>query len=234
MKKIFAVFGIIGCLLLMVAVFLIIKQSAFVNHSQKTTGTVIGNAVSYSNDSNGNSSRYYHAVVVFADQSGQAIKFQSTLGSGSPSYQVGETVEVLYDPDKPNDAEINSFISIWLGAIIVSILGVIFSLVGFIYLIVVRKKSKLKRELLNHGRRIEATLSSVELNTLIRMNGRSPYVICSQWVDKLKPDELYIFKSDNIWFNPEPYIKKETISVFIDEKNPHRYYVDISFLPKVK
>jgi len=88
--------------------------------------------------------------------------------------------------------------------------------------------------MLTNGQQVEAKITSIELNTGIVIQGRSPYVIHSQWQDKLTPDHIYIFKSENIWFDPTPFINRETITVYIDVANAKRYYVDISFLPKVK
>ncbi|MNH47046.1 hypothetical protein D3C79_1101060 [compost metagenome] len=72
----------------------------------------------------------------------------------------------------------------------------------------------------------------MEWNTRISVNGRHPYVIRSQWLNP-RTSEVHLFESDNIWFDPSDYLKDESISVFIDKKNPKKYHVDITFLPKI-
>ena len=50
----------------------------------------------------------------------------------------------------------------------------------------------------------------------------------------MQPDVVHIFRSENIKFNPEFYIKdNKTINVYVDIQKPRRYYMDIQFLPKV-
>ncbi len=60
------------------------------------------------------------------------------------------------------------------------------------------------------------------------------YVIYSKNADNNYPDIKQVFKSGSFWFNPKPYIKNETISVYIDEVNPRRYYMDTRFISAVK
>ena len=46
-------------------------------------------------------------------------------------------------------------------------------------------------------------------------------------------NEMHIFQSDNIWFDPTDYIPGKTLEVLVDPNRPHRYLVETSFLPKV-
>lgn len=234
MKKVFFFIGLLGVLLLAGTLFLAIKQSNFISSAEQTTGTVIDNYASYSKDSDGKSTRSFYPILMFVEKNGNNITFKSSVGSSSPRYQIGEKVAILYDPKQPSDAEIDDLLSIWLAPMIVGIFGVILSSIGGIFFLLQLRKNRLKQDMLKNGRCIEATIESIELNHSIKVNRRSPYVIYCQWVDKLAPDTVHVFRSENLWFNPSPYINKETISVFIDERNPHRYYVDIRFLPKIK
>jgi hypothetical protein len=62
---------------------------------------------SSSEDSSGD---VYNPIVEFRAQDGMEYSFRHTIGSNPASYSVGEEVEVLYDPAKPEDsATINSF-----------------------------------------------------------------------------------------------------------------------------
>ncbi len=53
-----------------------------------------------------------------------------------------------------------------------------------------------------------------------------------QWQDPAT-SELHIFKSNNLWFDPSEHIKQQQITVFIEGGNPKKYFVDLSFLPKL-
>jgi len=45
--------------------------------------------------------------------------------------------------------------------------------------------------------------------------------------------KVYLFKSADIWFNPEPYLSGTDIPVRLDPNNPQRYFVDTSSLPEM-
>lgn len=230
MRKIFLIFGIIGALILCGAAFLSFKTVNFVNNATKADGVIIKLEQRISRDSDGTSYSYY-PVFAFIDHVGEKHVIYSNTGTNPPAYRVNEKVEVLYSANNSKDAQINTFTSLWLLPLFLSVFGAIFFLIGLIPLLIFRKKNKLKSVLYKTGREIKADFDSVSLNTHIKMNGRSPYVINAQWLDSIS-NTLYQFKSENIWFNPEPFINTDKISVYIDPNNLKKYYVDISFLPK--
>ena len=64
------------------------------------------------------------------------------------------------------------------------------------------------------------------------INGRYPYNIILNWINPVD-NKTYIFKSKNIWLNPEEIIKEKNITkfpVYINSKM--KYYVDIDILMK--
>jgi hypothetical protein len=52
------------------------------------------------------------------------------VGSNPPRYKEGDSVVVLYDPAQPGDVRIHSFFNVWMGPLVLGLLGVIMSLVG--------------------------------------------------------------------------------------------------------
>lgn len=60
----------------------------------------------------------------------QPIQFTDAVGKNPPAHSVGERVLVLYNPQQPSQAHINSFYSLWFMVIIFSVLGTVFALVG--------------------------------------------------------------------------------------------------------
>jgi hypothetical protein len=88
-----------------------------------------------------------------------------------------------------------------------------------------------KKYLLKRGQKIITDFMGIEINGSLAVNGRHPYTLSSQWLDP-NTNKIYIFKSENIWFNPENYITNKKIEVLIDPKNYDKYYMNISFLPE--
>ncbi len=84
--------------------------------------------------------------------------------------------------------------------------------------------------LLHYGQIIMTEFQSVELNKSVKMRGRSPYRIISQWLDPMR-NKVYVFKSKDIWFNPDEFMHSKEIQVWIDPNNPKKYLMDTSFLP---
>ena len=83
-----------------------------------------------------------------------------------------------------------------------------------------------------NGRRIQAEITRVELDTSLEVAGKNPYRIVCQWLDPAS-HQVHIFHSANIWFDPTNYIPGKTIEVLVDPDNPRRYAVETAFLPKV-
>jgi len=220
-------FSVIGLGMLVGSFFLYQNTMEFLAAAVKTDGVVVDLVRSRSSDST-----TYAPTIRFKTTNGTMIEFTSSTSSNPPSYSRGELVAIIYLADDPDKAKINSFFSLWGGAVIVGVLGTAFFLIGFGIIIFGIRKQKKKQQLLQRGTRINTDFQSVSHNTSLTVNGRHPYVITSQWMNP-KTNQLHIFESDNIWFDPEDHIKNETIMVFIDLNDPTKYYVDISFLPKL-
>ncbi|WET02125.1 DUF3592 domain-containing protein [Flavobacterium sp. YJ01] len=222
------VFSIIGACLLAGAIYLYVEKQAFLEKAETAQGTVVEMIPKRSKDST-----TYSPVVSFTTKSGQTITYTSSVSSNPPSYDIGENVQIFYDPTNPNDAEINGFFSLWLGVIILGFIGIVFFLIGSLGVLFRYRKNKKAQNLRETGKLISAKFTQVQLNTNQTLNGRNPFQILSQWQDP-KTDELYVFKSESIWFDPTEFVKADTVRVFIDPENPKDYVMDISFLPVLK
>lgn len=221
------VFTLVGVGML-VGVFLIYKStSAFLAEAVKAEGTVVELVQSRSSDST-----TYKPVVHFINQNGQEIEFMSTAGSNPPSYSKGQKVEVLYLTTEPQNAKINDFFSIWGGAVILGGLGGVFFLIGSGIILAGSLTSRKSEYLRKNGMPVETEYQSVEENTAFSVNGRHPFRVLTQWQNP-STSELHIFKSNNLWFDPSSYIESKKITVFIERNNPKKYFVDLSFLPKL-
>lgn len=235
MKKLFIVFLVIGLALLIGARFVGNSAYEFTRNAVKASGTVVElQLVESKRSRNRNNSYVYYPVVTFTTAEGQTVTFRSRAGTNPPAYDKGETVEVLYLSDNPQNAQIKHWVSQWLLPTIILALGLINVLFGAIGLWVIHRNKKRLLNVKEQGEVVLAKFDQVERNTSLKVNGRSPYRIACQWFDPMEPSKVYLFRSENIWFNPEPYITKEQMTVYIDRKNPKKYhYVDISFLPEI-
>lgn len=221
-------FTLVGFAMLAGAFWAYSSTSSFLKQAETADGIVFELLASRSDNST-----TYRPVVQFIDQQGQFIEFVSSTGSNPASYSQGEQVKVLYLPERPSNAKINSFFSLWGVAIILAGIGAVFFLIGVGIIMFTRLKSRQDEMLKTSGVAIETQYQSVEQNTALSVNGRHPFRVLTQWQNPATSD-IHIFKSNNLWFDPSAYIKQETIRVFIAKGNPAKYYVDLSFLPKLK
>jgi len=219
-------FATIGLVMLVGTFFMYQHTREFVVHALTAQGVVVDFETHRSDGST-----MYAPVVSFHATDGQEYQFVSSVSSSSPAYNRNEEVEVLYQENNPQAGKINSFFMLHLGELILGFLGSVFFLIGGGIIAAGYFKNKKRDFLQLQGVPIQAKFQSVELNTSLSVNGRNPYVIVCQWLNPAT-NELHEFESDNIWFDPEEFIKSETMTVLIEQNNPKNYWMDINFLPK--
>jgi hypothetical protein len=186
---------------------------------------------SSSSDRSGLSWSYYPRIR-FRTSDGQEIVFISSTGTNPPAYRVNEPVTVLYDPRQPRHAFIKSFAQVWMLSIILFGVGALLSSVGIGAVVWKGVGNRKNAWLQQNGRRIQAEITRVALDTSLEVAGKHPYRIVCQWLDPAR-NEVHLFHSANIWFDPTSYIPGKTIEVLVDPDNPRRYAVETAFLPKV-
>lgn len=219
-------FFAVGLALLTVAVVSATNTRAFVAHANNAHGTVIEMIRRQSSDSD-----TYAPVVRFVTEAGEAIEFTSRTSSNPPSYATGERVEVLYRPLAPRDARINDFGSLWAGSIMFAAIGSTFFLIGAGLIASAVFEARKAADLKRNGTRVLTTVQRVEHNQNLKVNGRNPYRVFTQWKNP-STAETRIFESNYVWFDPSSYLNGRDIAVFVGRNDPTRYHVDLSFLPK--
>lgn len=192
----------------------------------KTQGTV----VDYRESFKPGRERFYHPLVKFRTEEGKELQFESDIGTGIPSYSLGESVEVIYDPQNPRTAIIHSSIQVWfpLG---VGTFGSLFGFIGYISLIGEMRKRRRWKTAKEAGVRVSAHILEV-VPTGWRSNGRTFYQIRAQWLNP-QTKQIHIFESESLGYDPSPYLQDRTISVFVKLSDPRCYYIEISNLPKL-
>jgi hypothetical protein len=174
----------------------------------------------------------YAPVVNFKTTRGTEIQFVGKVATSSPRFVKGEALDILYLPDEPTNARINSFLDLWGLPLFLAPFGGIFVLVGSVPALLRWKARRAAAVLKVQGRPILADYERVALNPAINVNGESPFRIIAQWQDPAT-STVHVFHSDNIWFDPQKYIDRKQLTVYVDPNDPKRYYVDTSFLPTV-
>ncbi|MBO9315431.1 MAG: DUF3592 domain-containing protein [Chloroflexus sp.] len=111
-------FTVVGLVLLFIGLFWLNATSERLKRMIDGTGTV----VEVTRRRIGDDINYYPRIE-FQTQTGETFQFESNTGGSSTSYRVGDQVLILYDPQMPQDATINSWYEIWLPPIVVTILS---------------------------------------------------------------------------------------------------------------
>jgi hypothetical protein len=119
------VFTASGVGLLVAALRKLVEWRAFMAESSSARGEVVG----FAEVREGVHPSYFPEVA-FRTAEGHAIRFQSQLGSEQPDLAVGDTVRVRYHTARPNEAELDSFWSLWGLVALLGALGVAFTAIG--------------------------------------------------------------------------------------------------------
>jgi hypothetical protein len=232
LRLIFGLFAVIGLGLLIGGVVSIQQTRRFLATASSVPGVVTENVWREDRSSNNNTNWAFYPRIRFRTTDGQEITFITNSGSSPPAYRVNEPVTILYDPQQPYHAYIQSFSELWLLPTILCGLGIVFCSFGVVAVIWKGISARKNAWLEQNGRRVQAEFTRVELNTSLEVNGANPYRIVCQWLDPAS-NQMHIFHSANIWFDPTSYIPGKTVEVLVDPNRPHRYLVETPFLPKV-
>ena len=109
-KLIVHIFTGIAAVLLMVAGISAITTINKLGREESVPGTVVDVVEQrYEDPETDNVSYYYVPVVEFKPRDGQRMRVQLTEGSNPPSHEVGDEVTILYEPENPSDARIQSW-----------------------------------------------------------------------------------------------------------------------------
>src|SRR4051794_40986733 len=127
MKLFAAIFAGVGLVMLSISGYLFYQEKQFLQHAQVGNGIVT--ALQQSTSSKG--SVTYYPVVVYRTSNGKEMEFSSSFSSNPPSYEIGEKVEVYYEPNQPQSAEIKGFFTQWFVVLITGGLGLVFTSIGF-------------------------------------------------------------------------------------------------------
>lgn len=99
-----------GCLLLIATAATGLHAWNFTRHAVKASGTIIEMRPRYDRESNSTS---YSPTFRFRDGQGGEHTVDCNFSTYPPLFQIGEKVNVLFRPDAPDKARIDSYWEVW-------------------------------------------------------------------------------------------------------------------------
>jgi len=125
-----SIFAFVGLMFVALSIFVWLHTYTFMQTAQVTTAT--GLLLSYRA---GYKSGGYAAVFRFKTFDGRSVEVEENLRTNPPQFQVGELVDVLYNPEDPRQARINRWMNLYLVPLLFGGMGLIFCGIGFLMLL---------------------------------------------------------------------------------------------------
>lgn len=120
-----AVFVLIGAALIAFGTSIHRQHSALKAHGRETAGVIIGFERIGQQGGPELRGTFLVPVVRFTASSGQEITFLGSTNTSPPwaDYRAGGKVAVIYDPQQPENARIDTFAEIWFAPLLLWIVG---------------------------------------------------------------------------------------------------------------
>jgi hypothetical protein len=107
-----------GLAFLLLAITQLLRTKVFLQRAVFAEGQIIELRMK-----SGSEGPIYAPIVTFNGPSGP-VQFESKYASSPSGWKVGDLVSVAYDPADPTNASIRSFMPLWFGAIMASVVGI--------------------------------------------------------------------------------------------------------------
>lgn len=140
LKIVLVVFAGVSILLLGLSLYSVLSTQSFMDTAEKTTGKV----VDFIESSDDEGDIVYAPIVVYKTLTGKQIIYASSNYSYPAAYKKNELIDVYYDPQKPNRAELSGVFSLNGAAIISGILGLVCGILTLFFYVSIRKEAKQK------------------------------------------------------------------------------------------
>ena len=124
------IFSLVGGLLVLIGAFLFVRTRIFIGKAQKAKGKGKVIQMVYFPGENGGG---YAPMYQFRTVDGQRIEILDELSTNPPRYQVGQEIDVLYEPGNPEKARINKWLYLYFVPVGLGWMGLILVLMGLIF-----------------------------------------------------------------------------------------------------
>lgn len=137
------IFGVVGILPLGLGAYVYTDISSFEAIAIPSEGEVTEIFLATSKARAGGSDlNSYAPKVAFTTKDGTLVEYRASASSSDPGYKVGDTVPILYDPNEPERAKINSFFHMWLFPTILLSVGSLFTALALLIVVLDFKERK--------------------------------------------------------------------------------------------
>lgn len=110
------VMGLVAVAMIAGGLYLYRDMSLISANGVRTSGEIVRIDSEY--NSSADSSGYtYYGVVAYRTDSGVEIEFRDNVGSSHPSFKTGDQVDVMYNPQEPQDAIVDRGLLNWLPSV---------------------------------------------------------------------------------------------------------------------
>ena len=220
-EKILAlIFVVLGVIFIIVAVLLASHSGRIARTYIKTTAEITGFDISRRNTDD----RYSRRTAIKYEVEGQSL--EQLLNEYSSSMYEGKIITVLVNPEDYYDVRTSTLL--YLPAIIFGVVAIPFLVVSIILIVVMVSRNKRFSRIYEEGKRITAEVTGGRINRNYSVNNRHPWRLECRYEDTFTGEE-HVFKSGNVWFDPNQYIGRP-ISVYILDGNFSNYYIDVDSL----
>lgn len=166
-----------------------------------------------------------HNVYVSYEFEGRQYNDVSLNVYSSSMYE-GETITVYIDNNNPGKVIGTEWSDILFLGVFGGI-GLVFFTIGIAFVVVIAKKKSKAKWLLENGQVIHGTVTEIDFNPCVHVNGRHPRVVYCSYQDP-GTGMIYQFKSRNIYDSITNCIAiGDSIDIYVDPDNYAKNYVDV-------
>lgn len=122
--------------------------------------------------------------------------------------------------------------SVLIVTIVFCSIGGVLTIIGAPFLIVTLLSKKRKKKLIETGRKYYAEVTDAIINYHVQVNRKYPYRLDCKYIDAFT-GITYLYRSDNVWDNPDQYIGSQ-VPVYVNPNKPKEYYVAVEELSSSK
>ncbi len=121
----------IGLIMLVVVIYLYNSHQQFEERAKAVKGTVTAYQDYQSKNDDGSFTTMYTPTFEY-EFNGQSYKHVSSTSTSNKEFEIGQTVNILVDPEDPKEILVNSFMEKWFVPLLLGIMGIVFSGIGYL------------------------------------------------------------------------------------------------------
>jgi hypothetical protein len=201
------------CLLTIVTgIAVIYEASAYQKKAKVTEGIVADRRTSS-----------YHVIY----KSDDGAEHNLRVSAKNNKRREGDKIKVFYRIDNPDKARITDGKK---GGKKIIIIAIVMLLFDFYMIYTNRKNIRISDNFKTNGRKVQAEITSVEIDNNTTIRKKHPYNINCKWIDPIT-GKVYTHTIKYIWKEPASLLAgRNTIDVYIDREDPEKYFMDTGFL----